>query len=556
MFWFLFFWLGVYVRATRSNVNTKPKKETIREYEWSAFSSVAVATELYLLRLSSPLPVAKQVEGEFEGAEPTQLVQRMHTSAFDLPKKNRRILPFSIKARYKDIRGWEVIIMFSNEEIEKIHRALSVEPNFETKSGFTGNKKKNVHIKIGQKRRKTDHLTNKERKKLASLHKKVDEIFISISHVSRKEEGKVTKKDMQKGKNRNEGAYGVHSNAGFEKYKKMSKTVVKYCFEKYGINSLNDIKPGMYISFIEDMTKGIKVNGKEGETFDYSPKTIANYITSVEKMCEGAKNADCERLAKLSADNVRDKVDSFRKKYSKKEYKRGKNVDGRLGYQLREAQTIAKKAHELSPYYGTMFDVLTYASPRVSELRKIKWRQLDLENNRIYLDDPNQTKGARPRFVPIPEKVSQRLQALKDVVNPSNLDSRIWGKNLSEGDVRNLAKHCCSEGKVGYSGIHDFRRAAVEYHQRELKKQYKKGTLTKEQLVDKILDQVSADPKLNPMVPQMKKVNGKWIETGEMEPRYTKEKLMGRRIDFLMNSYIAQLLGHNRTDSTSPYKNG
>lgn len=94
MFWFLFFWLGVCVRATRSNASTKPKKESIREYEWSALSSVAVATDTCLLRLSSPLPVAKQVEGEFEGAIPTQLVQRMHTSAFDLLKKIAEFYPF------------------------------------------------------------------------------------------------------------------------------------------------------------------------------------------------------------------------------------------------------------------------------------------------------------------------------------------------------------------------------------------------------------------------------------------------------------------------------
>lgn len=453
------------------------------------------------------------------------------------------------------LRDWEVIFMFNNDEVTKIHRALSDQPNFETKSGFTGNKKgKNVKMKIGQKRRKTDHLSNKERKKLMSLQKKVDEIFVSISHVTKKSDDKLTKKDMQKGKNRNEGAFGVHSNAAFTKYKSMSKTVVKYCFEKYGIESLNDIKPGMYITFIEDMTQGKKVNGKEGETFNYSPKTIAAYITAVEKMAEGGKQNGCDRLTKLSAENVRKKVDSFRTNYDKKEYKRGKNVNGKLGYGLREAQTITKRAYELSPFYGTMYDVLTYSCPRMEELRKIKWRQLDLEHGRIYLDDPNQTKTNRPRFVPIPPKVVERLQSLKDVVNPSNLDSRIWGKNLSANDVRNLTKHCCSAGKIGYSGVHDFRRAAVEYHVRELKKDYKKGRVSKEDVVDRFMEHVMMNPKLNPMITRKVKVDGKWIEI--TEPKYTKEKLMKRRIDFLINSVISQLLGHNRTSATSPYKNG
>lgn len=461
--------------------------------------------------------------------------------------------------------------MFNEEDKEKIHRALSDAPDWQTKSGFTGNKRKNVHTKVGKNKRRTAHLSNKQRKKLMALHQKVDDIFVSLSKITRKEEGKLTKKDMRKGKNVNEGAWGVHSNDTYVKYEKNCKAFVKWCMEKYSINSLDEIRPGMYVTFIEDMTRGIKVNGKQGETFEYSPKTIGSYISAIEKMVEGARENGHKNLVKLGSDNIRDKIDGFRENYSKKNYKRGKNVNGRLGYSLREAQTITKKAYELSPFYGAMYEVLTFAGPRLDELRGVKWRQLDLENNRIYLDDPNQTKGSRPRFIPIPEKTSAKLKELMDVAQPQNTDTRIWGSKLTEASLRKLTKHCCSEGKIGYSGIHDFRRSAVEYHMRELKKEYEKKGLTKADIVNRILDHVGVDDRLNPIVPKTVK-NGyititrkdgttfrkakREVVEGEFERKYRFEELITHRIDFLMNTLIAETLGHNRTDSTSPYKNG
>ncbi|MCC2425451.1 tyrosine-type recombinase/integrase [Bacillus wiedmannii] len=461
--------------------------------------------------------------------------------------------------------------MFTEEEKEKTRRALSDKPNWETKSGFTGNRKKNVHKTVGKNKRRTGHLSNKQRKKLTALHNEVDKIFVSISHITKKEEGKLTKKDMRKGKNANQGAHGVHGNKTYEKYKSNCKTFVKWCYQNYNIQSLNDIRAGMYIEFVEDMTKGIKVNGKENETFDYSSKTIGSYISGIEKMTEGAKKNGFDKLEKLGSDNIREKINTFRENYSKKDYKRGKNVNGKLGYSLREAQVIAKKGNELSPYYGAMLEVLVYSGPRLDELRGVKWRQLDLENNRIYLDDPNQNKGGRPRFIPIEEKTSQKLKEIMDTVQPSNKDTRIWGSKITESGLRKLIKHCCAEGKVGYSAVHDFRRSAVEYHLKQLKKEYKKGNLTKEEVAQRILDHVGVDDRLNPMVQKkvengyltIKRKNGTTFRKkdwkpvpGEYERKYTMEKLMTHRIDFLMNTLVSEVLGHNRSSATSPYKNG
>ncbi|WP_460235958.1 hypothetical protein, partial [Bacillus cereus] len=196
-----------------------------------------------------------------------------------------------------------------------------------------------------------------------------------------------------------------------------------------------------------------------------------------------------------------------------------------------------------------------------------------------------------PRFIPIPEETSEKLQAIMDSGHVKNDDTRIWGSRMSTDDVYNLTKDLCRQAHVGYSGLHDFRRSSVEYHQREIQKSIKNGTLTKEQLADRFLEHVNMDAKLNPVEVKMERKrdkdgkviykvskdqqgnvryhsNGKpryesiWIpkvdENGKFveDYRYTKEEVMEWRTDKLINSVISQILGHNRSDATSPYKNG
>jgi integrase len=491
--------------------------------------------------------------------------------------------------------------MFTKEELAKVEHAISDKPNFKTSTGFTGNKKTKKDKKnfvVGKKRRRTDHLTNKERKQLASLHQQVDQIMVENSYISHKDEDKITKKDMKKGKNSNLGAEGIHGTSTFLKYKKISKTFVKYCFEHYeGIEHISDIKPGMYLDWVE----GMAINGKKGGG-KYSAKTIGLYITAIKKLTESADKAgvEFERLTQLGEKHINTKVDEIKEKhgirYFKKDYKRGKKKitsSGEVifGYSYKEAQKITKKAYELSPYYGLLYEVLSHACPRHEELMKIKWRQVDIENNCIYLDDPNQTKTNRPRFVPIPAKTSEKFKSLMEAGLFKNPDTRIWGSRLTEDDLYNLTRHLCRESHVGYSGIHDFRRAATEYHIREIKKGLEKGKVTREELEQRFLGHVNADPKLKPieikkekerdengkvvLVPVLDKngnprfyPNGKprreanWIpkldENGNYvkDFRYTPEEVTEWRIDKLINAITSQILGHNRTDASSPYKNG
>lgn len=495
---------------------------------------------------------------------------------------------------------------FNAEEMDKLARAFSDRPNYQTSTGYTGNKKSKKDKEgwtVGKKRRKTDHLTNRQRKKLASLHKQVDEILVHASFISPKDEffekhgydpesTKVTKKDMKKGENNNLGAHGIHGVQTFKKYKGMNKTFVKYCLEHYDINHLSDITKGMYYDFMEDKMTNGKPNGEP-----YSAKTLDLYKNAIQKLAEESGNVgkEYQRLSRLAEADVNEKYNELKEqhsvKYTKSDYKRGKNSGDKLGYSYKEARKIIKKAHGISPYHGVMYEVLVHGSPRHEELLKVKWRQVDTEKNRIYLDDPNQTKTGRPRFVPIPESTSQKLKEMMDSSLVKNPDTRIWGSRMTKDDVYHLTKDLCRKSHVGYGGVHDFRRSSTEYHTREMKKDYEKGRVSREQLVERFLQHVGIDDKLNPIEIKRERKrdengkviykhlrdkdgnlryypNGKarlqsqWIpkrdENGNYvrDRRYTLQEVKEWRVDKLVNSIVSQILGHNRTDVTSVYKNG
>jgi len=156
-------------------------------------------------------------------------------------------------------------------------------------------------------------------------------------------------------------------------------------------------------------------------------------------------------------------------------------------------------------------------------------------------------------------------------------NQRIWGSRMSEKDVRGFVKECAKLGGAKYSGIHDFRKSTVEYQINKMEREIKRGKLDKAGMVNHIIQHVNADARLNPIV---EKTELKRNKKGEvvykkrkdgtkypvrvpvvdgngnpvMGPKYSAEELMGRRMDFIKNLYLSQILGHNRTDITAVYK--
>lgn len=447
----------------------------------------------------------------------------------------------------------------NEKDIEQLQRAFSKSPNYKTKSGYSGNNKtakerkeaKQKKKQLTAKQRKLDDLTRPERNKLWVLHDQVNDMFVKHSKVTRKTEGKETKIDFKQGLK----AEGIWSSSSYESNLKKAKTFVKYCVTEHGIEELRDIRPGMLADFIR---YNISKNN--------SAKTISAYVTAAKKLGEFGGKEGLKRLKKLGASKS---VQELVPDYSAEEYRRGKKD----GYSITDVQVMSKKAGEhFSPLHKAAIEVLGYSGTRLDEFRKVKWNHLDFENNRIYLTDPGMTKGSRPRFVPVREETMQLLKEIKDLNLHSDDNERIWGSKMSEKQTRQFVKECARLGKRGYAAIHDFRRSTVKYWMREQEKEFKQNKLDKKGLVDKIMAHVGVDERLNPLIkvyPAKRDEHGNimWktvrkgvripMEDKTQEPtltrKYVREDLMERRIDFLKNLHLSQILGHNRTDVTYIY---
>lgn len=412
------------------------------------------------------------------------------------------------------------------EDIKKLQRALSDKPGYESKH-FSGEKKRGKQVgktRISDKQRGIDHLSSKQRHELIRLHADLDRVMIANSKVSRAAADKPTKRDARKGNNGNLGVVGIWSSVTFERYKKSCRTFLKFCYENFpNVKSLRDIRPKMIGAYINDL-KARKC----------SAKTISAYVSAIEKMAESTVKVGIKSHAGLVNSKHRAMIPTARKA----ERRRGR--EGGTGYTLREAQVIIKQAGKhYSIYEQALLELLTYGgSPRISELLRISFDQIDFEKRCIYLNKKNQNKNNRPRIIPLPDFLIEKLKLLEPYF--PNKETTIWGHRMSAKQVRGLIKSSAAYGKVKYCAAHDFRKTGLEYQMRRLQK------YSKQQLIDSIMEFVSISPQLNPIV------NRGGIKT----PKYTPEFLASKQIRWLQNQYLTQMLGHSRNDKVCPYKRG
>lgn len=450
----------------------------------------------------------------------------------------------------------------NQEDREKLERAFSKNPNYKTGSGYTGNKKtisekrqlKNKKKVLTEKQRRLDELSRKQKRTYWKLQNELEQMFQNNSKVTRKREGKETKKDVKKGLK----ADGIWSNNTYKNYLTKSKTFLKFCVKNYGITRFGELKPSMVVDF---MQYHIDKNS--------SPKTMGGYRNAILKMAEFGQKEGIQRMAKLDSKTAHMLIPE----YNREEYRRGKQG----GYSVKDVQVMAKKAGEhFSPLHKVAIELFGFSGPRMDEFRKIKWRHLDFEYNRVYMAEQGMTKGNRPRYLEVPEKTMQQLKEIKDQNLYSDENERIWGSRMTENDVRNFIKECSRLGKRRYSGVHDFRRSCVEYNERKIakeEKQLKNRDAFKEKLVNQIMDAVGVDERLNPLIkvyPPVLDENGKQVykhrkngsryplfdksKPPEIKRKYIKEELIKKRIDYLKDVRISLLLGHNRPDISSVYR--
>ncbi|MFD0589406.1 tyrosine-type recombinase/integrase [Paenibacillus sp. GCM10027627] len=380
--------------------------------------------------------------------------------------------------------------------------------------------KQNKKIAVSDKQRKIDHLSSRQKKELIRLHADMDKVMVANSKVTRYSTGKQTKRDAKKGNNGKLGVQGIWSSVTFQRYKRSCRTFLKYCYENFdNVNTLRDIKPRMVGGFIQTMLDK-----------NLSAKTISSYVSAIRKMAESSVKAGIKGHASL----VNEKHQSMIPKARKADRRRG-SVGG-VGYTLLEAQGIlSQAAKQFGEYEETLLSLYLYGNPRLSESLKISFDQIDFENQCIHLNKKNQNKNNRPRMIPLPPFVMDKLKKVEPYF--PNKQTRIWGSRLSEKQVRSLIKRCAGSS---YKGVHDFRKAGVEWHMQRLK------TWSKEQLVDAIMQFVNEDPKLNPVIRR----------NGVLKPKYVLEELMKRQHRWLVNRYISEHYGHGKNDKLCPNKRG
>ncbi|MGM1361103.1 tyrosine-type recombinase/integrase [Bacillus cereus group sp. BceL297] len=455
---------------------------------------------------------------------------------------------------------------FNEEDLKKLEEIRKNKPKKRAKDDVR---------KQTKKQRQLDQYHNKkEQTPIMRMEANMIKNMDANSHIkssSRDNEERKTKEDIRiKGGIELDGIIGENTR---NTYIKRAKTFIRWCVKNHQTQELKDIKPHMVGEFLKEKID----NG-------LSPDTIKSYKNGIQKMAQSNAKAGIKRHKEL----VNEHHQEMMPKMSKDIRTRGRKKDGTTTT-LREARIMAKKAHEMSPLHGVMIDIMIEVSPRISELEKIKWEHFDFSQGNLDMTEKNMNKNNRPRWYnEISEKTMGKLEEIYNSGHFQNPNETVFRANIgNERKVREVIKEAARQGKVAYCGAHAFRSASYEYHRKRIEKE----KVTKEQLVDSILYHVSADPKLNPEEPKYNRVmvqktdkngkpmfykNGNPIMTNKkddkgkiiyaprigsdgkqvVEPRYTKEELLNSRIHKLKNLYISQLLGHNRTKFSSPYKNG
>lgn len=398
-----------------------------------------------------------------------------------------------------------------------------------------------------KKQKRVAHLSDKQVKELNTLQLQMvtminDNTFIQASR--KKDEKTPTKKDMKKGKNNNQGSFGIHSVGYRNDTIKVSNQFIKYCYENHGIKSLKDIKPRMAEEFCRE-----KIENKE-----WTHRTLETRVGQLKKIGESGAKSGIASYSRLVSKGTVELKKEFKPEGTKNENRiRGRKKDG-SSYGVGEARVIAKHAGDLyGPMGRVMIDVLTEAGPRVNELMKLKWEHFDFSSGKMELTEKNMTKGNRPRIIEdLSPKTLQKLQDIYESGLFSNSRQTIFRSHFqSEKNVRKVIEDAARSGKVANLGVHAFRSATKEYQKKNFEKQLQKmqkqhgkqkgKRMFKEMMAEKMMRYVGVDDKLNPVNP----------ETGER--KYSYEKLINRRVDGVINDTVTQMFGHNRRDVLAVY---
>ncbi|HDR6306409.1 TPA: hypothetical protein QCU42_003876 [Bacillus cereus] len=359
-------------------------------------------------------------------------------------------------------------------------------------------------------------------------------------------------------------------------YVKRIKTYIKWHVINKGISSLGEITPESTKEFFSVMASNVG-DGK-GE---YSTKTYDSYVNGVDKFVhattkspESAKtklegrefSKPIESLSGMKSSELKKELKDMVPNYSQDNYKRGKEG----GYSVRDSQIIMKQAEKhMDIDKQLLVATFVYGGVRLDEARQFSLDCYNAQNNRLDMLKPHMNKQDRPRVIMnVDRKLFNLVEKYKQEHQDVSPDANVFAK-YSPNEVREIVKECCRLGKIGYSGVHDLRKSFTAKSDTNLYKAVLKGQTTKKDLADTLMQQVSVDSRLNPMVPKkewkMRKTKSgktKYYQKNVpapgggfvMEQKFTHEKLMNMNIENLVELFISEQLGHNKMETNMEYR--
>lgn len=303
-----------------------------------------------------------------------------------------------------------------------------------------------------------------------------------------------------------------------------------------------------------------------------SPDSVDRYRQDLQKWGECNVKFGIKSHTRLVPDEIRELIPDFKKEDRTRSLG---ETDGIYGYTLEQARTLIEHAEQ--PQVKAALETLTYTGLRNETFFELEWNDVLNENEEVddyfNLDRDGLMKNNRKQIAEVNDAAPAFVSLWSSGEFTSN--HKVFGDDFTSYTLQREIEKICDETGIDWKGYHAFRSATFEYYDTELV-----PDMTKEELVDGIERFVNHEvynPKtgemerpLNPLVPK-KEFAGYGVKsdgtrypkfnvvTGDdghpiMVPKYEREWLETKRIDWLRNTYIAEQLSHNRSDANGPYR--
>ncbi|GCF76336.1 hypothetical protein BC2926_38770 [Bacillus cereus] len=435
---------------------------------------------------------------------------------------------------------------------------------------------------------------DQERQLYFHLKSNLDKV-LAHGNMTKKENRKDnrTKKDFKDKKNH---AFGIWSAEYMKKVRQTGINFIKHVVKNHSkqlaengyaktLTDLKHIRKDHVIDYITDKRSGLwNKNFVENEEDQKGCRetSVSTFIRRLDKIFECSASYGIKSHKTLIEES---KIKETVGEISIYDRVRGVGAnDGKKGYTLEQCRRLIEVTDD--PIEKSMLQTLTYVGLRFESLSKVTWEEfVDTQTKQAkeYLNftDGTKFKGGRVLATETNEELRESLQSLYDI-GYFKPEQPMFGF-MSRHTMSKIVENACDRAGIDYKGFHEFRFATKEYNEIKVKEMK-----NNEEIVQAILGRVRSiyhynedgekEYPLNPIEKQFKFArdkNGDRIldrtlkdgtklykkiytkdKNGQVKEdfKYTKDKLISRRRDYLEHIYISLSLSHNRSDVSSIYE--